>query len=250
MSTDFSTMPNDPGDVSASSVLAHIIDSAGFRYYWATSGIPASALGFMPSPGSMTLGKLVQHLEQLAGWLRLTLTGTAAEAAGETLDTIRTQTLESLAASSASVRAMSATDLESVTLARGSGDALPIWNLMHGPLADFLTHVGQVAAWRRMAGNPAPVPRYALGLGPAEAASAPAVEAPRGLQIQNADLSESTFQDVALTGSTFDDVSLAGAKFNNATFAGATIHNVDLSNVNITDANIDGLRIDGELISD
>ena len=125
-----------------------------------------------------------------------------------------------------------------------------MWNLLNGPLADFLTHVGQITAWRRIAGCPAPAPQYLLGLAPIDDSSTVSTAEPRkGLHIKDADLTESTFRDIALTGSTFDDVSLAGAKFNNATFAGATIHNADLSNVNITDANVEGLRIDGKLIS-
>ena len=251
MSTDYSAMPAPADDISGAAVLAHAIDSAGFRFHWATENLPEEALGFRPSPGSMGLGALLEHLEQLAGWLQKTLTGTVALKNGSGLVPTRTNILASLSASSAAVRAMTPAELKAVTLARRSGEPMPVWNLIHGPIADFLTHVGQVTAWRRLANCPAPVPRYAEVLGPAEDAAAPSTAAAplRGLHIVDADLTESSFRDVALTGSIFDDVSLAGAKFNNATFAGATIHNVDLSNVNITDANIDGLRIDGELIS-
>jgi hypothetical protein len=252
MSTDYSAMPSPPDEVSASTILARMFDAAGFRYFWATADLPQGALGFSPAAGSMELGQLLQHLESLAGWMHAGLTGAAFSGASETPGAVRSQTLELLAACSARVSAMAPADLHSVTLARGGGEALPMWNLIHGPLADFLSHVGQVTTWRRMAGCPGQVPRYARGLGPDGAASVsqPKGDHPRGLHFQDADLTESTFRDVALTGSTFDDVSLAGAKFSNATFAGATIHNVDLSNVNITDANIDGLRIDGELISE
>lgn len=252
MSTDYSAMPAPAQDVSGPSVLAYAIDSAGYRYHWATEGLPETALGFLPAPGSMSIGGLLEHMEQLAGWLQSTLTGTAALKTGSGLVPTRTGTFASLGACSAAVRAMSSTDLQSVRMARGSGDPLPMWNIIHGPIADFLTHVGQVTAWRRLSGCPAPVPRYALGLGPVEEAAVEPSSPPahlRGLHIQTADLTESTFRDVALTGAVFDDVSLAGAKFNNVTFAGATIHNVDFSNVNLTDANIDGLRIDGEPIS-
>ncbi|UCG69459.1 MAG: hypothetical protein JSV09_00075 [Thermoplasmata archaeon] len=30
----------------------------------------------------------------------------------------------------------------------------PIWNIINGPLCDALTHVGQLASWRRLNGNP------------------------------------------------------------------------------------------------
>lgn len=253
MTTDYSAMPAHPSHATAASTLAYAIDSSGYRYYWATENLPETALGFLPAPGIMSLGGLLEHLEQLAGWVQSALTGTAALKTSSGLVPTRTSTLASLGACSAAVRAMAPADLEAVTVAHGSGPPLRIWNLIHGPLADFLTHVGQVRSWRRLSGCPAPVPRYALGLGPAEEAAAEPTTPPehlRGLHIQDADLAESTFRDVAFTGSTFDDVSLSGAKFTNASFAGSTIHSVDLSNVNITDANIDGLRIDGELFRD
>jgi hypothetical protein len=34
------------------------------------------------------------------------------------------------------------------------GKEYPIWYLINGPLSDALTHVGQVASWRRINGNP------------------------------------------------------------------------------------------------
>ena len=32
--------------------------------------------------------------------------------------------------------------------------ALPIWNLINGPVADGLHHVGQIGTYRRASGNP------------------------------------------------------------------------------------------------
>jgi FMN phosphatase YigB (HAD superfamily) len=51
--------------------------------------------------------------------------------------------------------------LEDDTLAthevlRRDGRRYPVWNIMNGPLADALTHVGQINAWRRLSGNPTP----------------------------------------------------------------------------------------------
>jgi hypothetical protein len=36
------------------------------------------------------------------------------------------------------------------------GDDRPFWNMINGPLADALTHVGQINTYRRMNGNPTP----------------------------------------------------------------------------------------------
>jgi hypothetical protein len=32
----------------------------------------------------------------------------------------------------------------------------PLWNLLNGPLADAINHVGQIVSFRRSAGNPIP----------------------------------------------------------------------------------------------
>jgi hypothetical protein len=52
---------------------------------------------------------------------------------------------------------MSDEDLAAVRIRSSRGDTLPIWNMVNGPLADSLTHIGQILSWRRIAGSP-PVP--------------------------------------------------------------------------------------------
>ncbi len=42
----------------------------------------------------------------------------------------------------------------------------PVWNIMKGPLADALTHVGQINAWRRLNGNPTPPANVFAGVPP------------------------------------------------------------------------------------
>ena len=164
---DYRTMPPPADEFSGPFVLAHAIDSAGFRYYWATEGMPSSALPFAPASDCMSLEKLLEHMSQLAGWMLVSLPGKASVEGGNDSSDPRAHTLACLAACSANVRSMSAAELQSLVLTRGD-DTLPIWNILNGPVADFLTHVGQVATWRRLAGCPAPAPRYLDGLGPAD----------------------------------------------------------------------------------
>jgi hypothetical protein len=51
-------------------------------------------------------------------------------------------------------------------LSRVTIDGNPFWYIINGPLADALTHVGQINSFRRMAGNPAPKARVFLGAPP------------------------------------------------------------------------------------
>jgi hypothetical protein len=45
-------------------------------------------------------------------------------------------------------------------------DGRPFWHVINGPIADALTHVGQVNSFRRLAGNPTPKANVFLGLPP------------------------------------------------------------------------------------
>jgi uncharacterized protein YjbI with pentapeptide repeats len=60
------------------------------------------------------------------------------------------------------------------------------------------------------------------------------------LEVNDADLSASSFVNVKLANATFDDINLSNT----------TIHNVNLSHVHITDANTTGMTINGVLVSD
>ena len=45
-------------------------------------------------------------------------------------------------------------DLELYEMEKKTSRKLPFWYWINGPLADALTHVGQITSWRRIAGNP------------------------------------------------------------------------------------------------
>ena len=52
---------------------------------------------------------------------------------------------------------MSDSELESSNMTSSStGKTYPFWYMLNGPIADALTHVGQITTWRRIAGNPQP----------------------------------------------------------------------------------------------
>jgi len=65
------------------------------------------------------------------------------------------QTLRALSALRADLATMSEDDLRRVELVGGREPTrFPVWNLLNGPLSDALTHIGQLASWRRIAGDP------------------------------------------------------------------------------------------------
>ncbi|MEM8709807.1 MAG: pentapeptide repeat-containing protein [Planctomycetota bacterium] len=265
MAEQFDQMPTPPASATGPAVFAVLLQAAAYRFRWASDSLPDSLETFRPAPTSLSIGELLAHLCELAERLATSLGSPEAIAGSSSgkerspMDGHRRRALDALASAIRTVQDMNVAALDALRLERPTGEPFEVWNLLHGPLADFLTHVGQVASWRRIAGSPAPAPRVFAGLPPYERSDTseeaeagepigPTTLTGRDSRIHDEDWTDSIFQDVTLTGARFDDVSLAGAKFDNVTFAGATLKNVDLTNVNITDANVDGLRLDGELL--
>ena len=150
-SLPFHTLSPVPGELTATNVLARMIDGLGFRYHWATEDLREEDLDFRPVAGSMPIGEVMVHVYDLA-W------GTHRKFGGEaTRDRSPGQIRERTLALYAGLR-QQLLAMDDVALAeRIAGDeGWSIWYWMNGPIADALTHVGQITSWRRMAGNPQP----------------------------------------------------------------------------------------------
>ena len=70
------------------------------------------------------------------------------------------------------------------------------------------------------------------------------------LEATDADLSESTFNDVKLSGAVFNDVNLTGATIQNANLANLRIRDADLRGASIVDSQTDGMMINGIPVAD
>jgi hypothetical protein len=154
----YTTIPDPPASMSAGALLSRLCDGIGFRYRWATEGIAAADMGFSPGTGCMSLGELLEHILELLEWVakNLGLDAGAADPSGSDPAAHRGRTLDLAAALSARFRGMSDADLDAVRIRSSRGESLPAWNMVNGPLADSLTHIGQVLSWRRLAGSPPP----------------------------------------------------------------------------------------------
>lgn len=159
--------PLPAGPPDAPGVLACLARTLGFRYRWATDGMAEDTLAFRPVEGSMDMAALMGHLCDLAWWLRFTLTEERAPRPGAGVMGLRSATLEHLEAVSSALAEATPEALEELRIRRQDGSEYPLVHVIHGPLADFLTHVGQVTSWRRIAGDPAPAARVFLGEPPA-----------------------------------------------------------------------------------
>jgi hypothetical protein len=138
-------------------VFTRFLDGLAFRYYWATEGMRAEDYGFRPGASSMSAKELVQHVLNLALMIQQCCENAAVRESFESDDpqALRRKTLEVLANVRERLAALDDHAFAGHCVVRRDGSSWPVWNVINGPLADALTHVGQINAWRRLSGNPA-----------------------------------------------------------------------------------------------
>lgn len=152
------TMGPAPDAVDGTNVMARIVDGLAFRYHWATDGLRPEDYEFRPGGDSMSMLELQKHMLHLVFMIKQTVFNTDER---ETLSSdeptvLREAVLDNLRLVRAHLSSLSDEALQSHEVLRRAGDRYPVWNIMNGPLADALTHVGQINAWRRLSGNPTP----------------------------------------------------------------------------------------------
>jgi len=161
----FFDLPAPPAQANGVGVLIRFVDALGFRFRWATEGLRESDGAFKPCATALSLFELVKHINNLAGHAAWALDAPMPPGgpAPVTLDDYRHRTLAQLLFLREQLQRKSDAGL----LACKIGEH-PFWNILNGPLADALTHVGQLNTYRRAAGNPGPKGvGYLSGKGPA-----------------------------------------------------------------------------------
>lgn len=153
-------IPDYPPTVTPGSIVARLIDGLAFRFRWATHGLSAEEVRFGPAEGSMSILQLVRHIWGLVNWINLSITGHKRERPSE-FQQLRIAVLDIIIDMRRRVANMSADELSRVTI-----EGLPFWHILNGPLADALTHVGQINSFRRLAGNPTPSANVFEGIPP------------------------------------------------------------------------------------
>lgn len=126
-------------------LLQHFLGALAYRTQKALRDAPADFAQFRAGPTTRTPFELVWHLTGLMGYARTMIHGGAfAPPSLETFDAEVARFHEQLEA----LRE----DFADPTLTARISDA----QFLHGPLADAMTHVGQLAMLRRLHGAPVP----------------------------------------------------------------------------------------------
>lgn len=156
-------IPDTPAVYTAATVAARMVDGLGFRYFWATDGLTEKDMNFKPGDDTRTTFETLEHINGLTKILLNAVSNTSTKS-GSTdkkllFAELRTETLKNLQTASEILK-KTESKLEEFDMlferANGSSTRYPFWNLINGPIADAIWHVGQVVSFRRSSGNPFP----------------------------------------------------------------------------------------------
>jgi len=157
----YDTIPAYPAICNAGTTIARTIDGLGYRYYWATENLRPEDLAYTISDDSRPALETLEHLYGLA----VTIKNSASSEPNirpypeldMTWEELRKETLMAIKAASDTFKTLSDDDVAEVKMIFQRGERssdFPVWNLLNGPLADAIYHVGQIVAYRRASGNP------------------------------------------------------------------------------------------------
>ncbi|MCB0612938.1 MAG: hypothetical protein KDC75_06515 [Phaeodactylibacter sp.] len=154
-------IPPYPETYTAGTVAARLIDGLGFRYFWATEGLRPEDLQFRPNEAARTTEETLDHIYELSILIvnapQHEPNQRTQENTAFTFEQKRRQTLANFKTASDLLKASEDKDMAGHNLIFQRGNETseyPFWNLINGPIADALWHVGQVVSFRRSSGNP------------------------------------------------------------------------------------------------
>lgn len=163
-------LPAPPTEFAARAVLIRMLDGLIYRYQCALYDLDDGFLQFRSCDGAMSAGEVLAHVYQMSAIFKLYISGEnpAAPAVPAGIAALRDGTVGSLAAARARILQLSDEEIMKLRFHRKkTGNALSIYYFISGPIADALTHVGQITAWRRQYGKPILKFDYFEGLPPA-----------------------------------------------------------------------------------
>jgi len=131
----------------ATAMLRHTVATLAYRGGKAVRGAPAEFASF--AGAVRTPGQILAHIGDLLDWALSMADGRPAW-----------QDSPPLAWDAGSARFFTALEALDKRLASGDPLKVPAEKLFQGPIADALTHVGQIAMLRRLAGSPMPGENY------------------------------------------------------------------------------------------
>jgi hypothetical protein len=157
----YAQIPDYPAKYTAETVVARMIDGAGFRFYWATEGLRLEDLAFRPTKEARSSEETIDHILGLSIIILNALQNKINTKSGEETSSLsfnikRQKILNNLKTASDLLKS-GKQSLENAKIIFKNGDKtteFPFWNEINGPISDALWHIGQVVTFRRSSGNP------------------------------------------------------------------------------------------------
>ena len=149
----FKDISQTPFELTATNTLLRMVEGLAFRYRWATENLSEENIKFRPHPTSMSIEEVNSHIFDLVDSTYRVFGGEKQNKKSlNSFQKIREANLFLLQKLVTLLKEMK--DSELVEMEKNTSRKLPFWYWINGPLADALTHVGQITSWRRIAGNP------------------------------------------------------------------------------------------------
>jgi len=150
-----------PENHSSGNMLKRMIDGLGYRYFWATDSLTNKDLEFKPGETNRTSMETLDHLFGLSKFILKSAKGIPIERGIEEPEyewlEKRKLTLKNFEEAATIYANMSEDDISKSDIKFKRGDnesSVEFWHIINGPIADALTHVGQIVSNRRASGNP------------------------------------------------------------------------------------------------
>lgn len=139
------SIPPHPEEINAQNILVRLVDTIKFRFQLSIMDLTVADYDYKINPTGKSLGELLTHIYKLQVTTLTALHPEHLYPANSPIETITDDTI--LILNSMRLKLLNikeASDFEKINL-----QGLSFWNLINGPLADTLTHIGQVNIIKR-----------------------------------------------------------------------------------------------------
>ena len=154
-----SLVPSAPTKFNGSGVMQRMVDGILVRYTIVTEDISEVAINYQATPESMSMMDLQKHILMLLNWVSkvMDMEKDPNQKRAETFEEYQDQIKNTCQVLSAHVASLTDEEISTKTVYLKRSDThYSIWYIINGPLSDAISHIGQIATWRRIAGNPIP----------------------------------------------------------------------------------------------
>ena len=156
-SPPFSDISEYPSEFSQANIVSRMIESLGYRYYWASKSLRETDLEYKSSEYARSTLEIIKHIYSLTNMISSSFKNQQYEFSdvNYSYKELREKTLLNLEYIHEQLKLNPDFSKLKIRFERGGNMMeFPFWNQINGPISDALWHCGQVVMNRRASGNP------------------------------------------------------------------------------------------------